>query len=425
MIVSDGWLHDEDAERGLCGCAIYDQQVLQECADYVEARDFYEPHLREIWSAMVSLHKSGADVDAVTISGELRSRRKYDQVGGAPFLDALLDAVPPLGHADEYAKRIATASKHRRTRAAAERLRLVLEDPAVSEEAIERSIIAVRREAEGSVHELPAVTLEDLEAIERPRGGKWLVHGWWTQQGCGLIAGDPKSNKSLLALALCMSIASGEPFLRRWQVDVSGPTLYIGEEDDQWTVKDRSRKLRRALAISDVRRRMFIACQQGADITSQRGRGRVSALVRRIRPVFTVIDTWGRCAERVDLNSYREVMEHLGYLRRLSAEVGTAIMIVHHLKKTDFNRPTEHITARALGSQAFWGWSDDFIGVERPGKKKLDDGKRHISAYHRAAGEMEPQEIIVKWDDERDEVRIAIGEPPAGSSTQAELGDVF
>ncbi len=428
MISNDGWLYDEQSEEGLVGSAFLDQQVIQQVADVVVPADFYSPALREIWSVMLALHKEGADIDGGSVGSELTRRSKYAQVGGAPFLDSLMDRLSVISHPEEYARRIATAAKYRRIREAADRLTRATGEPMVTEEAIERLVLAVRHEAEGSVHELPSVLLEDIEALERPTGGKWLIHGWWTAQGCGLIAGDPKSNKSLLALAMCMSIASGEPFLRRWPVQAAGPTLYIGEEDDKWTIRDRARKLRKALAISDTHRRLWISCQQGANITTQRGRGQIAALVRRIRPLFTVVDTWGRTAERVDLKSYNEVMEHLGFLRRLSAETGTAIMIVHHLRKQEFGRPTEHITARALGSQAFWGWADDFIGIEKPGKKKVDDGKRHVSAYHRAAGDMPPQEIIVKFDDDLDEIRIAIGEPPVskdGKASQQELDEAF
>lgn len=428
MISDDGWLHDEQSEEALIGSVFLDQDVIQQVADVVLASDFYSSALREIWSAMLALHKEGADVDATTVGSELTRRRKYAQVGGAPFLDSIVDRLPVIVHPEEYARRIATAAKYRRIRDASERLKLATGDPMVSDEAIERLILAVRHEAENSVHELPSMLLEDIEALDRPVGGKWLIHGWWTAQGCGLIAGDPKSNKSLLALAMCMSIASGEPFLRRWPVQHAGSTLYIGEEDDRWTIRERARKLRKALAIQDTNRRLWISCQQGANITTQRGRGQISALVRRIRPLFTVVDTWGRTAERVDLKSYNEVMEHLGFLRRLSAETGTAIMIVHHLRKQEFGRPVEHITARALGSQAFWGWADDFIGIERPGKRNVDDGKRQISAYHRAAGDMPPQEILVKFDDDIDEVRIVVGEPPSskfGKSSQQEIGEAF
>jgi hypothetical protein len=422
----DGNLHDEESEKALLGAAFVEQDAIQIAADILSERDFYSPQNREIWSAMVALHKAGADVDSATLRSELERRKKWETCGGASYLDHLLDCRPIIPHADDYAKRIAECSRWRTTKDATRRLDRLLSDPMVSDEQVERALSDVRRHAEGSSDELPSLTLEELERLERPLGGKWLINGWWTAGGCGIIVGDPKSNKSLLSLLMCMSIASGADFLRRWPIAKCGPALYIGEEGDQWSVRDLCTKLRKACAIGPTDGRLVLSMQKGADITSQRGRGRISALVRRLRPVFTVIDTWGRCAERVDLNSYRDVMDHLGFLRRLSAETGTAIQIVHHLKKQDFGR-AEHITARALGSQAFWGWSDDFIGVEKIIKGKNDTGERHVSAYHRAAGEMPKQSIKVLWDDDIDEVRLVVGDPPVekGRASQQELADAF
>jgi hypothetical protein len=52
---------------------------------------------------------------------------------------------------------------------------------------------------------------------------RWLIEGLWADQAMGIVGGEPKSGKSLLALDLTVAVASGAPCLRRFRPVQTGP----------------------------------------------------------------------------------------------------------------------------------------------------------------------------------------------------------
>jgi len=103
----------------------------------------------------------------------------------------------------------------------------------------------VAPEDEGTSH-LPFIGYSSFMAMvmEEPR---WLIENIWTAGSHGLIAGEPKTNKTTIALALALSVASGQDFLGQHAVGVQGPVLFVQEENAPWMMQDRLRKLARIL----------------------------------------------------------------------------------------------------------------------------------------------------------------------------------
>jgi hypothetical protein len=59
---------------------------------------------------------------------------------------------------------------------------------------------------------------------------RWIVRGVVVKPTYGQLAGEQKTLKTYLSLMLYLSIASGRPFLDRFEVDESGPVVaYVGE----------------------------------------------------------------------------------------------------------------------------------------------------------------------------------------------------
>lgn len=58
---------------------------------------------------------------------------------------------------------------------------------------------------------LPVVPAHQLAAICDEQ--RWLIDQLWAEQAVGVIGGEPKSNKSFLALDMAVAVASGAPCL--------------------------------------------------------------------------------------------------------------------------------------------------------------------------------------------------------------------
>ena len=71
----------------------------------------------------------------------------------------------------------------------------------------------------------------------------WLIPGFWMKASHGIVAGEPKSFKSTIAMDMMMSVASGAPFLGKYPVEQAGTVLYIQNENAEWIMKDRFEKM--------------------------------------------------------------------------------------------------------------------------------------------------------------------------------------
>ena len=52
--------------------------------------------------------------------------------------------------------------------------------------------------------------------LEQPLQRQWLVEALWSEQAVGIVGGEPKCGKSMLALDLAVAVAAGVPCLRHF-----------------------------------------------------------------------------------------------------------------------------------------------------------------------------------------------------------------
>jgi replicative DNA helicase len=95
--------HAEEAEKALLGAVLVDDKALPLIQDVCSAEDFYIEAHRAIFETMTELSGRGVTIDAVTLAEALKQRSQFDRVGGAAYLDQLIDVVPVSAHVEEHA----------------------------------------------------------------------------------------------------------------------------------------------------------------------------------------------------------------------------------------------------------------------------------------------------------------------------------
>jgi hypothetical protein len=105
--------HNLQAEEAVLGAVLTAGRLLTEVAAVLEEADFYRPAHRTIWRAILRLADRGQPTDPVTVLGELHSGELAD-VGGAPFLHTLVQAVPTVANAGHYARLVVDTARRRR-----------------------------------------------------------------------------------------------------------------------------------------------------------------------------------------------------------------------------------------------------------------------------------------------------------------------
>jgi len=106
--------HNVEAEEAVLGAVLASGRLLAEVAGLLEEADLYRPAHRAIWRAILRLADRGEPTDPVTVLGELDHSGELADVGGAPFLHTLVEAVPTVANAGHYARLVADAARRRR-----------------------------------------------------------------------------------------------------------------------------------------------------------------------------------------------------------------------------------------------------------------------------------------------------------------------
>lgn len=266
-----------------------------------------------------------------------------------------------------------------------------LVEPVIRPEELELEefdLAAPSEEAEARAVHLPFVGYSSFMAqnLEAPR---WLIQDLWMAQSHGIIGGEAKSSKSLLAMAMGLSIASGCPFLglEQFAVSTPGPVLMVQEENTPWDVQDKLRKLARLYGLigkSDIERSpaeegavarqtvrlsfptdapLLLLNNFGFNMGEEEYRDALEDTIQREAPVMVILDPLYLMLGDADADRSHEVRHFQRWLLSLRYTYGTAIVLVHHFGKprAEDNRRWGH---RLLGSGTWYNWVDSAMYAE-------------------------------------------------------------
>jgi len=242
------------------------------------------------------------------------------------------------------------------------------------------------------------------KSLRRPR---WMIDGIVAAEGKVIIAGEPKTSKSMIALAEGLAVASGEPFLGTYRVKDQGAVLFVDSETGEFTTQDRARRVGRLMGLigeDDV----VIPPQGGPvmismgapldipfyTISDQRLRlddnsegGDFQALlevIELIQPKLVILDPLYLILGQVNENQSHEVRPILNRLSDLSHQMGCSVTLVHHYKKETEHNKRVRSGQRMSGSWSFHGWVDSALFCtrdkdSRPGwtRVKITTEQRH------------------------------------------------
>lgn len=175
---------------------------------------------------------------------------------------------------------------------------------------------------------------------------KWLVDDILPLSGLAVLAGDPKSFKSFMAMDLCISIAKGNPFLgfKTHQYD----TLYFDLESGFRRPKDRQEKILNGDSPT-AHFHLITAENQVAKLGNGFEEQLKDILTNNPKIKLIVIDTLEKIREikTPKGNAYQNDVSDFDIFLKIATEYGVCILFVHHLKKKNgikFNNIFETIS---------------------------------------------------------------------------------
>jgi replicative DNA helicase len=97
--------HNLDAEQGLLGAILYDNETFNRIGDRLRSHHFYDPVHGRIFDVCVGLISRGKLADGVTLREHFTREAALQEIGGAAYLLTLVqNAAKMISHAQEYAE---------------------------------------------------------------------------------------------------------------------------------------------------------------------------------------------------------------------------------------------------------------------------------------------------------------------------------
>lgn len=228
---------------------------------------------------------------------------------------------------------------------------------------------------------------------ERPEAQRWLIEGLWGAEAVGIIGGEPKCCKSILALSLCVAVASGTKALSRFPTPRTGRVLLFPAEDAEHIVRRRLDSIARAAGLSLPDLDIQVITVPTLRLDDDADRARLTATIEAFRPTLLLLDPFVRLHRHIDENASGEVAPLLAYLRELQRAFAVAVMLVHHAKKG----AAKARAGQALrGSSEFHAWGDSNLYLRR------HDDRLSLSVEHRAAPSTSNLPLVLRGGDDHD-----------------------
>lgn len=218
-------------------------------------------------------------------------------------------------------------------------------------------------------------TMEDLQLAVGDV--TWLWKDWIPKEMITLLAGEPGTGKSQLALWFCKMAAEGLPFPNGTS-QPSQSVIFVDAEAAQVITKER------CISMQIPLDRVFVPnlgndMLAQPDLNDETHRNQLYNMVQEVKPSLIVVDSMGGIKSGGE-NKKEEMQPTMLYLTRLVQNNDCGILVLHHLNKTK-REESEEITLNHLrGSTTIAQFARSVLFLaKKPQGVKLWVGKSNIA----------------------------------------------
>lgn len=219
---------------------------------------------------------------------------------------------------------------------------------------------------------------------------RWLIDDLWSYSAVGIIGGEPKCGKSILALSMAVAVASGTPCLAKFNVATPARVLLFAAEDALPVVKNRLAAISLAHNVSLSNLDIFVITRPSLRLDIDSECEMLKNTVQKLSPRLLILDPFVRL-HRIDENSSAEVAPVLSKLRHIQRSFHTSVILVHHARK-DSKHSRQGQALR--GSSEFHAWGDSNLYLRRNQNESIS-----LSIEHRAEQAPAPVQLTLAAND--------------------------
>lgn len=164
-----------EAEQGVLGSILIDPEAIYQVADILSPEDFYRDAHRNVYEAIIALHRRRVPADFSILCDELERTNRMESIGSPGYLSSLINLVPTSGNITYYADIVKrTANLRRLIHAAGQMAALAYEQDEQALEKAESMLFQLQKQPTRSsfttMPTLMSAYMEELEYVHQHRG---------------------------------------------------------------------------------------------------------------------------------------------------------------------------------------------------------------------------------------------------------------
>jgi len=258
--------------------------------------------------------------------------------------------------------------------------------PPLEESEVENIVNSVYRYKNTDGFEIKLTAWNELIGTEEPEI-EFLIEDLLPLACLILLAGKPKLGKSLLALLIALSVGLGQSL---WNKKVrKGNVLFISTEDGVIRLKKRIWKMLGNPV--DFNPNFHFYCGD-LILTKKNVFEELKKTVAELKPTLIVLDPLINLFRGRELNSGEDMNEVLRPLQVLAKESRACVLVIHHVRKTGGDDPTDVVQ----GSTTISGVADGLL-ILRSLKGNNNEEKKATLEVILKDAEI-PQKVVLKLD---------------------------
>ena len=99
-----------EAEKSVLGSMILSKYALDKATDLLTELDFYSGINAEIFKCLAQMNEKKIPIDLTTLTAELKSKEKLNEVGGIEYITEIMEYVPSAANVEHYIKLVQESS---------------------------------------------------------------------------------------------------------------------------------------------------------------------------------------------------------------------------------------------------------------------------------------------------------------------------
>lgn len=347
--------HDLTMEATVLSVLLIDPTAYAKVSNAGGVDLFYSESHRRTFEAIEALSRERREVDVATVGCWLRDHERLEQVGGMSALTEILTVAPGVHNVDSYARTLAEKAALRslivETENIAANVRLGnYSDTASAIENASARISAISERVSSANDNngtgVEFLTFEDIFTPE-PQAKLIVPHLGIAPGPANGVVGESHVGKSLVALSLGLSVASGKDLWGVYSVQ-HGRWLHLDHEQGKRHSKRYITRLMRGMGIDkeDIRGRFEIAVYPRLNLTTKNAEDVYTRLFTGFDLV--TLDALRGLIPGVDENSSL-VRDNIDILGRASEKTGCAVILIHHAGKPSLGKQRKHSARGSSG----------------------------------------------------------------------------